>query len=246
MTRTKITIAALAALGCGVAASAASAAHLSYFQAALTPLNDSGVSGNVALIYDGPQDDGMRKLTVTVTAQGVSPGAHPQHIHGFTGMDGVVQDSVSPVAGVFDPDVDGDADGFTELSEGAPFYGGILQTFEGLTAGPGGYIRYRKVFDVAEGSQLDSDIYSLANRETVLHGLMTDFAVGAVAPFPGGEVDTTMPAPGTYNALLPIASGEFEQVAAADLAPVPLPAGIWLLGAALGGFGALRARRKRA
>ena len=245
MIRTKYTIAAAAALGCSVAAGAASAAHLSYFQAELTPLNDSGISGFVSLIYDGPQDDGNRTLTVQVTAQGAVPGPHPQHIHGFTGVDGVVQDSVSP-AGVFDPDVDGDADGFTELSEGAPFYGGILQTFDGLTAGPGGFIRYRNTFDVAEGSQLDSDLYSLANRETVLHGLFTDFAVGAVAPFPGGEVDTSISAPGTYNALLPIASGEFSQIAAVDLAPVPLPAGIWLLGAALGGFGALRARKKRA
>ena len=227
-----ITMLAAAAAG-ALSAGAASAAHLSYYAADLTPLNDSGVSGGVFLTYDGPEDDGMRSLLVQVRASGLEPGLHPGHVHGFTGSGGSVQKSIAPIAGVFDPLVDGDGDGFVELTEGAPFYGGILQTFTGLTADATGSIVYNARFDVAAGSQLDDDVYALSNRETVLHGLTTDFAVEVPMGFPGGNVDQDSPAPGTYNALLPIATGEFRAVSASDIPPVPLPAGIWMMGAAL-------------
>lgn len=79
----------------------------------------------------------------------------------------------------------------------------------------------------------------------MLHGLTTQFAVGAVAPFPGrGEVDTSMPRHNTYNALLPIATAKFEVATADDIPPVvPLPAGIGLMGAALGSLGLVRRLR---
>lgn len=224
---------------------AASAAHLSYYAAALAPLNSSGITGNVFLTFDGPEDDGERSLLVQVMARNLEPGPHAAHIHGFTGENGMVQDSVAPVPGVFNVNQNGDGDGFIELSEGAPFYGGILLTFEGLEADANGMVNYTRRFAVEAGSQLDDDLYSLDNREVVLHGITTNFAVGAVPPFPGGEVDTDTFAPGTYNALLPVATGEFVAVDAEDIPPVvPLPAGIWLMGAGLGALGLARTRRR--
>lgn len=240
---TKLAATAMAAC---LAAGTASAAHLSYYAADLVQLNDSGVTGGVFLTFDGPEDDGMHSLLVQVRAEGLEPGPHPGHIHGFTGTGGTVQKSIAPIAGIFDPDVDGDGDGFVELTEGAPFYGGILQTFAGLSADAMGSIFYNQRFDVAAGSQLDDDLYSLDNRETVLHGLTTNFAIEVPMGFPGGNVDTSTPAPGTYNALLPIATGEFRPVDANEIPPVPLPAGIWLMGAALGGLGLLRRRKSAA
>lgn len=237
---------ALAATFGALTATTASAAHLSYYAAALSPLNGSGVSGNVYLSYDGPEDDGNRSLLVQVIASGLEAGSHFGHIHGFMGdAMGNVRDSVPPLSDVFDPDTAGDRDGFTELSEGFPFYGGILQSFTGLTAGADGTVRYAERFAVMAGSQLDDDVFSLDTREAVLHGITTQFAVGAVAPFPGGEVDTSVTAPGTFNALLPIAAGSFVEVGAADVPAVPLPAGLWLMGAALGSLGAARRLRRK-
>lgn len=231
----------VAATVVAMSATTAFAAHLSYYSAVLSPLNGSGVSGNVYLTYDGPEDDGNRSLLVQVRASGLEPGPHAGHVHGFTGTGGVVETVRPPLPGVFDPDVDGDGDGFTELSEGVPFYGGILQSFPGLTADANGMVNYAMRFAVEAGSQLDDDVYSLDKRESVLHGLTTQFAVGAVSPFPGGEVDTDRPMPNTFNALLPIATGKFEVANAEDIPPaVPLPAGIWLMGAALGSLGVAR------
>ena len=235
---------------------AASAAHLSYYAAELTPLNGSGVSGNVYLTYDGPADDGMRSLFVQVRASGLEPGAHAGHVHGFDGdaTTGAVQDSVAPIGDVFDPMVDGDGDGFTELGEGAVFYGGILQTFDGLMADADGMISYDRSFAVEAGSQLDGDIFDYVNRETVLHGLTVPFGieVDENGDQIAGSVDTVNEMI-TANGFLPVATGEFMATTVDALpdnmptpAPVPLPAGIFLMGAALGTLGVTRKLKKRA
>ncbi|WP_299814706.1 VPLPA-CTERM sorting domain-containing protein [uncultured Jannaschia sp.] len=239
-------------------AGAASAAHLSYYAAELTPLNMSGVSGNVYLTYNGPEDDGMRSLFVQVRASGLEPGEHAGHVHGFEGNveTGAVQDSVLPVPPVFNPNdmLNGsDGDGFTELNEGAPFYGGILQTFTGLTADADGTVSYDQTFAVDAGSQLDGDIFDYVNRETVLHGMTVPFGPeldsdgNAIA----GSIDPSNEMT-NFNAFLPIATGAFVETTVDALpggpapAPVPLPAGIFLMGAALGSLGVARKLKKRA
>lgn len=247
-------------------AGAASAAHLSYYRADLMPLNDSGITGTAFLQFE-KADAGGGTLSVDVQAQGQTEGLnrlvdgmHPMHIHGFPDTDPMdgdfsVQDSVPPVpANGFDPNVAddvSDGDGFTELTEGVPFYGAILQTFEGLSA-TDGIIDYQMSFDIAAGSDLDDAIYSLDTRETVLHGLFTNYAVEGNLGFPGGDVDinTLLDEP-VYNALLPIATAAFvatdsDYNVGPVPAPVPLPAGIFLMGAALGSLGVARKLKKRA
>lgn len=244
----------LIALGAALAAGPGLAAHLDYYSADLSPLNGSGVSGTVFLTYDGPEDDGMRKLRVQVAAKGLEPGEHAAHIHGFSGADRKA--SIAPTDDVFMPNVastdtggvmgaTSDGDGFTELTEGAPFYGGILQTLTGLTADGAGRVFYDMIFDVAAGSELDDDLFSLDNREIVLHGLTTNFAPIDVFAGTGlgGDVDGFTAAASNFNALLPIATAKFELATiddAPDMPPVPLPAAAWMLIAGLGSLGALR------
>ncbi|MDW4500071.1 VPLPA-CTERM sorting domain-containing protein [Sulfitobacter sp. D35] len=234
----KTSISALATI-VALGAAPAMAAHLDYYTADLAALNGSGVSGTVFLTYDGPEDDGLRKLTVQVAARGLEPGAHAAHIHGFPIADR--EASVAPTDDVFMPNVAGpgnDGDGFTELLEGADFYGGILETLTGLTADGAGRVFYSTIFDVTAGGELDDDVFSLDNREIVLHGMTVD-----VAPDGPGGVDGFTPAPANFNAFLPIATAKFERATLddrPDMTPVPLPAAGWFLIMGMGGLGAMR------
>jgi len=245
--------------GLATLAAPALAAHLDYYAADLAELNGSGVSGKVFLTYDGPEDDGKRSLRVQAAITGLKPGANAAHIHGFSGADRKA--SIAPTDDIFMPDVasvdtsgvagaSSDGDGFTDLTEGAPFYGGILQTLTGLEADGGGRAFYDMAFDIAQGSELDDDLFSLDNREIVVHGMDTMFQKIDVIGELGGDIDGFTPAPRNFNALLPVATARFErstldQVPGAQLAPVPLPAAVWMLLAALGGLGGIsRLRRK--
>lgn len=238
---------ALISGGLALLAGPSLAGHFDYYSADLAELNNSGVSGLVFLTYDGPEDDGMRTLRVTAAMQGLKPGAHAAHIHGFEGPDRKA--SVAPTADVFDPDMDGDGDGFTELTEGAPFYGGILQTLTGLEADGGGRAFYDKTFDIAAGSELDDGLFSLHNREIVVHGADTFFRPIDVLEGLGGDIDGNAPTDRNFNALLPIATAKFERATLDDMpagpTPVPLPAAAWMLLAGLGGLGAIGSFRRK-
>lgn len=246
----RTTLPLVAALA-GLAATGASAAHLDYFQATLSPLNDSGASARASLTLDAIE----RTLKVRVLARGVEPGLHPQHIHGLVDEDGAPLDSVSPPPGA-DTTGPGDGDGFVEIAEGAPFYGPVLVNLTddgGLFPSPTGTgYDFQATYDLsdpatfAEGFGLDAllgvgdtleveDDPLLDLREIVIHGLTVPDGAGEGTPFEvdGGE--------NGYIAALPVASGEIVGVDAP--APVPLPAAAWLLLAGVGGLGALRVRK---
>ena len=75
----------LAGTGAGMAA------HLDYYAATLTELNNSGVFARAAITLDAL----AQTMNVRLRAFGVEPGLHPQHIHGRS-ENGMAIDSVSP------------------------------------------------------------------------------------------------------------------------------------------------------
>ena len=180
-----------------------------------TELNGSGVSGVAVIGYDVQTD----RIFVSIQAEGLEPGqAHIQHIHGFMADEnGVIQDSVVPTLAN-----DTDGDGFVELGEGAPVYGGILLTLandnnngngnfnpdQAMTPMPDadGSLDYFETFRLPE-QDLGEDPM-LALREIVLHGLTLDEGDGAN----GGEADGTA----GYKATLPVAAGSLELTEGTD------------------------------
>lgn len=248
MYRTRLPLAAaLATLG----ATGASAAHLDYFSATLSPLNDSGVFARASFTVNA----NAGTLRTRVLAFGVESGLHPQHIHGRLADDGSPVDSVTPPPNA-DTTGPGDGDGFVEITEGAPFYGPILVnlTDDGgmFPTASGTSYDFQMTYDLNDptiydgGFGLDEllgvgDTLEIADdprldlREIVIHGRTVPDGAGEGTPFEvdGGE--------NGYIAALPVASGEIVQVDAP--APVPLPAAAWLLLAGMGGLGALGLRR---
>ena len=125
-------------------AASAHAAPSSY-QADLSALNESGVSGTGMVTLDGTS------VTVTIEATGLVEGApHAQHFH-------IGAEGTCPPA-----DLDDDGDGFLSTSEGAPFYGdiGASLTLEGDTSKDSGLAvdrfptdgneSYSRTFEVSE------------------------------------------------------------------------------------------------
>ncbi|MUP46580.1 hypothetical protein E0K83_12610 [Gramella sp. BOM4] len=116
-------------------------------------LNGSGVSGMAELVLDGVN------LTVRISASGMEPGAHAQHIHGFTENKG---NSQCPPESA-----DTDGDGLISVGEGAPFYGGVLLALTPFPeADEDGNIEFEMTYyDVTK------DITPLQNKSIVLHGM---------------------------------------------------------------------------
>ena len=143
-------------------------------------LNGSGVSGTAELTLDGDM------LTVDIDASGLAANeAHAQHIHGFNEEDMVVffqsQLAVCPT-----DDLDENEDGFVDIGEGAPAYGGVLYGLEPFpTADADGNISYSQTFMVDPAVLGDP-----TQRVIVIHG---------------GE------GPDGYDALLPVGCGSIME-----------------------------------
>lgn len=122
-------------------------------------------------------------LKATILAAGVTPNQmHPQHLHGFD--DGT--NSVCPPASA-----DEDGDGFISLAEGAPYYGGVklsLDNEDGTfpTANAAGLYTYQRTFDLGGMS-----LPAWQNMSVVVHGRNVN---------------------GTYNATLPVACGQVDNL----------------------------------
>lgn len=136
-------------------------------------LNNSGVSGTAELVLEGVD------LTVRISASGLQPGTHAQHIHGF--VENKRNSDCPP------PSADTDGDGLISVGEGVPFYGGIrlaLQPFP--TADEDGNIDFEMTFyDVTK------EITPLQNKTIVLHGVegipSLPVACGQIMPAQGSN-----------------------------------------------------------
>ena len=146
-------------------AASAHAASSSY-QADLSALNESGVSGTGMVTLDGTS------ATVTIEATGLVEGApHAQHFH--IGAQGACPTDAD----------DTDGDGFVSVTEGAPYYGdiGASLTTEGKTdPGSGlaidrfptdGNLSYERTFDVSEDV---AKAFEDGTAVLVLHGVDKD------------------------------------------------------------------------
>jgi hypothetical protein len=190
-----------------------------FYKTDLQALNGSGVSGEVLLAYDAD----TQQLTVLVSADGLEANQiHIQHIHGFADDGDPSTPRVDAQIPTMEDDADGD--GFIELLEGVPDYGGILLNasldhadgtgsdnghshdaggLSGFPTAPRGTVRFAESYQLPteEGLAAGTD-FSLYHF--VIHGMSTS-GVGAGT---GGEVDGTA----GYKLVLPVAIGDFEEI----------------------------------
>ena len=181
-------------------------------------LNNSGVDGQAFLLLDARS----QTLTVHIQAEGLEPGqVHPQHIHGFSND----MDAKTPTLAQ-----DDDRDGFVELAEGLDTYGPVQlnltlnpedsahdhgsdghdHTGSAVfpTADENGELRYTETFHFDASDENAQAIFNgitpLQAKEIVLHGLTLQEDQGRG----DGEADGTA----GYKAVLPVASGELQEV----------------------------------
>jgi hypothetical protein len=179
------------------------------FEAYLTPLNNSGVTGKATIKYS---HDG--KFEVLINAEGLTPNrVHPQHIHGFApDGDMKMKDAVCPPASA------AGEDGILSLPEGLPFYGPVLIPLDDnlvpISSGNFPYVGYGagtltyyemtatkellQAFDnMYDGTQTEKDLM-LMNRVIVLHGAFVKDGMVMQRYSEGAE----------YMPALPVACGE--------------------------------------
>lgn len=187
-----------------------------------TALNNSGVQGHAILLLD----ETTQTLKVSIEAEGLEPNqVHPQHIHGFADD----HDARTPTIAQ-----DQDGDGFVELLEGLQTYGPVQlnltlnpensvhdhgtdghdHTDQAVfpTADANGDLHYTETFhfdlDDLNARAIFDDITPLEAKEIVLHGLTLREGQGRDAMGVMDEADGTA----GYKAILPIASGELQEV----------------------------------
>ncbi len=184
-------------------------------------LNDSGVKATAILTVDrggrGKEDD---LLTVRITAEGLDEGVHLQHMHGFeTGQDAVTPNKRD----------DKDNDGFIELLEGLPDYGGILLNLDDedgqfpFTMSKDGSFEFKQTYHL-QGNDEPHDAHAgdavttfrnLDLNHLVIHGMKVPGGAGRGTP---GEVGDTEERgslvfdPNRFKEVLPVAVAELEQM----------------------------------
>ncbi|HEX2555484.1 MAG TPA: hypothetical protein VHL98_17440 [Microvirga sp.] len=184
-------------------------------------INGSGVTATAILTVDrggpGSEDD---LLTVRIKATGLDEGLHIQHMHGFeTGQDAVTPNRRD----------DSDGDGFVELLEGLPDYGGILLNLDDedgafpFTMGKDGSFVFEQTYhllgdDEPHGSHAGDSITTFRNLDLnhlVIHGMNVPGRAGEGTP---GEVGDTEERgslvfdPNRFKEVLPVAVAELEQM----------------------------------
>jgi hypothetical protein len=183
---------------------AASAASSSY-QADLSALNESGVTGTGMVTLDGTS------ATVTIEASGLVEGApHAQHFH--IGAQGACPTDAD----------DKDGDGFVSVTEGAPYYGdiGASLTLDGDTSPDSGLAvdrfptdgneNYSRTFEVSEDV---AAAFEDGTAVLVLHGVDKDGS-GTYDGDVMSDLDKSLP----MEATAPAACGAF---AAAQMGATP-------------------------
>jgi hypothetical protein len=191
-------VVAIAAAAFPLLAVTAASAHegSSSYQADLSALNASGVSGTGMVTLEGNQ------ATVMVEATGLLEGSpHAQHFH--IGAEGACPTDAD----------DKDADGFVSVTEGAPFYGaiGASLTTEGDTSPDSGLaidrfpvagtIAYERTFEVSDEVHA---AFEAGTAVLVLHGVDKDGS-GAYDGDVMSDLDPTLP----MEATAPAACGAF-------------------------------------
>src|SRR6056297_187590 len=142
------------------------------------------------------------KLTVQVNANGLQPGMlHPQHIHAAGSCPS--------------PSADTNNDGFIDVVEGVPSYGGIFvpldadladlsfQTSFPNPSNSAGAVTYKESVSVSDLESATGEALNLEGRHLVLHGVSADTDLPESVQSLGG-----LPA----NLTLPVACGEVVKV----------------------------------
>ena len=223
-----------------------------YYTAALSPENNSGVTGAANLELNG------NLLTVSVTASGLVPDqTHMAHLHGLLG-------AAAPNTAPAPPTADSNGDGFVESTEGAPYSGPPIfglptspsspATY--ATASAAGTISYTQTYDVTDTALYNPDGQApstltvadilgttggnttpLTDRILEFHGLNV----------PAGIDGTTGPTGSlVYDPMMPVAAGLITQTSGPAGANVPEPGSVALLGSGLLGLLTLAWQRGRA
>ncbi len=182
-----------------------------FFKANLSPLNNSGVTGEATFVY---MEDGRFQASVQANNL-VANMVHPQHIHGFGFEDKTPKNAVCP------PMSAAGEDGLLTLTDGAPYYGPVLVPLDNdlvplsveefpmaNSHGQLNYLQYIRLNTLIQainmahnGEQTRANI-NLSKRVVVLHGAYVKDNMIVPEGTEGAE----------YVATLPVACGEIEEV----------------------------------